>query len=77
MMAAESVYAVSKKVRIDGDVSATWAAMIAICRSSITLGPLGIVETSPSAAAPVEIASSACSTEAIQQIFTTGGGIKS
>src|SRR5262245_37713399 len=43
--------------------------MAAMRASGIGPGPLGIAETSPSASAPCSIASSASSTEAMQQIF--------
>ena len=48
------------------------AAMWAIASSGITPGPLGILETNPSAAAPASIAISASSGLLMQQIFTLG-----
>ena len=47
-------------------------AMVQISTSSMGPGPLGILPTSPIAEAPKAIAVLASSTEAMQQILTTG-----
>jgi len=48
------------------------AAISAIWSSPITPGPLGMVETRPSADAPQSMARAASSTLPMQQIFTRG-----
>jgi len=69
MMASTSCSQVSKKDAIGGGIL---HAISAICSSDITPGPLGILDTSPSAAAPYWIASCASGRLAMQQIFTLG-----
>jgi hypothetical protein len=60
---------VSRKVATPGGIR---AAICAITSSGITPGPLGILETRPSAAAPASIAIQASSRLRMQQIFTLG-----
>ena len=69
-----SVAQVSRKVATPGG---TRAAISAISSSAITPGPLGMVETSPSAEAPARIAAHASSTDEMQQTLMRGRAVGS
>jgi hypothetical protein len=69
MMESASCLLVSRKVATPGG---TVAAISAIVSSAITPGPLGMAETSPSAAAPWRMAICASAMLAMQQILTRG-----
>jgi hypothetical protein len=69
MMSATLCREVSKNVPMAGG---TVAAISAIRSSLMTPGPLGMVETRPSADAPHSMARAASSTLPMQQIFTRG-----
>lgn len=71
MIASESVSAVRRNVATAGG---TDAAISAMRFSAITPGPLGMGETSPSAAAPCASAVRASAADLMQQILTSGAG---
>ncbi len=74
MIDAVSCILVNRNVPIEGG---TVTAIEAIKFSGIMPGPLGILETSPSAEAPCRIASHASSVLAIQQILILGLSVAS
>jgi hypothetical protein len=68
-MSDGSCFEANKKDETEGGIA---LAILAMRRSGIGPGPLGISETNPTADAPYLIASQASSKLAMQQIFTLG-----